>query len=215
VHGLWGTITTFNQSRLLLPLFMCHLLQWVETAEYMIQDFELWYSVSVQIFLGISTGHSVFRVTYLTATARAVYQATYRLIHTYHAIPLSCHAKKGLDCVFLIWFTQCGHVWFTHAMPQPCCSESDLSRPQHGCSMGMAWHMWISISCPEMACRWPARVRLLPPTAWSPTKFVIRKHSNPLDCRTSSSHISSYQADLCEGHGTVGEWQGHGMACVN
>jgi len=28
-----------------------------------------------------------------------------------------CHATKGLECVFPIWFTQCGSVWFTLAMP--------------------------------------------------------------------------------------------------
>jgi hypothetical protein len=39
------------------------------------------------------------------------------LIHTYHAVPLPCRSAKGLDCVFPIWFTQCGHVWFTHTMP--------------------------------------------------------------------------------------------------
>jgi hypothetical protein len=56
-----------------------------------------------------------------------------RLIHTYHAVPMSrpCRAAKCLDCVIPIWFTQCGRVWFTHAMPQPCRSESDFSRPRH------------------------------------------------------------------------------------
>jgi hypothetical protein len=33
--------------------------------------------------------------------------------------------------------------------------------------------------------------------------------------RTSSSDISGYHAGFHEGHGTVGEWQGRGMACVN
>jgi hypothetical protein len=49
-----------------------------------------------------------------------------------------------------------------------------------------------------------------------------QKHTNPLNCRTSSSNISGYHADFYEGHGTVGEWlglgtawQGLGMACVN
>jgi hypothetical protein len=37
-----------------------------------------------------------------------------------HAVLLPCHAAKGLDCVFPIWFTQCGHVRFTHSMPRPC-----------------------------------------------------------------------------------------------
>jgi hypothetical protein len=37
-----------------------------------------------------------------------------------HAFLLPCLSAKGLDCVFLIWFTQCGHVWFTQTMPFPC-----------------------------------------------------------------------------------------------
>jgi hypothetical protein len=42
-----------------------------------------------------------------------------------------------------------------------------------------------------------------------------QQHTNPLNCETSSSDISGYQADFHEGHGTVGEWQGSEMACVN
>jgi hypothetical protein len=30
-----------------------------------------------------------------------------------HAVPLPCRAAKGLECVFPIWFTQCGRVWLT------------------------------------------------------------------------------------------------------
>jgi hypothetical protein len=32
-----------------------------------------------------------------------------------------------------------------------------------------------------------------------------------LNCRTSPSDISGYYAGIHERHGTVGEWQGHGM----
>jgi hypothetical protein len=42
-----------------------------------------------------------------------------------------------------------------------------------------------------------------------------QKHTNPLNCRISISDISGYHADFHEGHGTVGEWQGRGMACGN
>jgi hypothetical protein len=42
-----------------------------------------------------------------------------------------------------------------------------------------------------------------------------QKHTNPLNCTISSSDISGYHADVHEGHGTVGEWQGRGMACLN
>jgi hypothetical protein len=30
-----------------------------------------------------------------------------------HSMPRPCRAAKGLECVFPIWFTQCGSVWFT------------------------------------------------------------------------------------------------------
>jgi hypothetical protein len=42
-----------------------------------------------------------------------------------------------------------------------------------------------------------------------------QKHRNPLNCMTSSSDISGYHAEFHERHGTVGEWQGRGMVCVN
>jgi hypothetical protein len=50
-----------------------------------------------------------------------------------HAVPLPCHAAKGLECVFPIWFTQCGRVWFTLAVPCPCPAPTMpfFSRPQH------------------------------------------------------------------------------------
>jgi hypothetical protein len=44
---------------------------------------------------------------------------------------------------------------------------------------------------------------------------VYQKHTNPLDCRTSSSDISGYHADFQEERGNVREWQGRGMVCMN
>jgi hypothetical protein len=46
-----------------------------------------------------------------------------------------------------------------------------------------------------------------------PRRFFYQKHTNPLNCRTSSSDISGYHAEFNEGHGTVGEWQECGMSC--
>jgi hypothetical protein len=42
-----------------------------------------------------------------------------------------------------------------------------------------------------------------------------QKHTYPFNWRTSRSDITGYHADFHVGHGTVGEWQGRGMACVN
>ena len=50
-----------------------------------------------------------------------------------HAVPLPCRAAKGLECVFPIWFAQCGRVRFTLAMSCPCYAPTMpfFSRPQH------------------------------------------------------------------------------------
>jgi hypothetical protein len=77
--------------------------------------------------------------------------------------------------------------------------------------MGMAWHVLISIGRPEMACGRPARFQLLPATTRNFTKIVNQKHSNPFNCRTSSSYIAGYEVEFHEGQSTVAEWQGRGM----
>jgi hypothetical protein len=43
-------------------------------------------------------------------------------------------------------------------------------------------------------------------------EVCYQKHTNPFNCRTSSSDISGYHADFHGRHGTVGEWQGRGTA---
>ena len=50
-----------------------------------------------------------------------------------HAFPLPCRAAKVLECVVHIWFTQCGRVWVTLAMPRPCLALTMpfFSRPRH------------------------------------------------------------------------------------
>ena len=48
-----------------------------------------------------------------------------------HSMPFPCRAAKGLECVFPIWFTQRGRVWFTLAMPWPCRSSQGHSTEQH------------------------------------------------------------------------------------
>jgi hypothetical protein len=46
---------------------------------------------------------------------------------------MPCRAAKGLECVFPIWFTQCGRVWFTLTMSHPChaLNMPFFSRPRH------------------------------------------------------------------------------------
>jgi len=138
-------------------------------------------------------------------------------------MPCPCRAAKCLECVFPIWFTQCGRVWFTLAMPCPCHAVLLNATAQHV-------HL-------ETACGLPVRLRLLPATTRSSTKVVIRsitisdadgqcetkqrlswtskrvvathyKKDDLLNCWTNSSDISGYHADFHEAQGTVGE--GHG-----
>jgi hypothetical protein len=45
--------------------------------------------------------------------------------------------------------------------------------------------------------------------------YIAEFHEDCYQNQNSSSFISVYHADFHEGHGTVGEWQGRGMACVN
>jgi hypothetical protein len=136
-----------------------------------------------------------------------------------HAVPLPCHAAKGLDSVFPIWFMQCGHVWFTHAMLCPCHAttmpfwkrllKAMHSTARHGHGM-----------CELTSAVQRRHVGDLPAFCFFGYQAEFRegcyqKHPNPLNWRTDSSDISGYQTDFHGGHGTVGEWQGCGMACVN
>jgi hypothetical protein len=140
-----------------------------------------------------------------------------------HAVPLPCRAAKGLDCVFPIWFTKRSRVWFTHAMPRPCHtttmpSGSDFLRPRHSAAWarhryGMTYENYHRPSRDGM---WAISPRSA--SSGYHAEFhggCYQKHTNPLNCRIRNSDISGYHADFHEGHGTVGEWQGRGMECVN
>jgi hypothetical protein len=76
-----------------------------------------------------------------------------RLIHTYYAVPMSrpCRADKGLYCIFSIWFTKCGRVWFTHAIPRPCHAMTmpfwkRLLKATKQRGMEMAWHCELALA---------------------------------------------------------------------
>jgi hypothetical protein len=134
-----------------------------------------------------------------------------------HALadPLPYRAAKGLDYVFPIWFTQCGHVWFTYAMLRPC----------HATTMSF-WKRLLKATVQHrhgMACvkqYRPSRdgiwvTCLSSASSGYQTEFnegCYQKHTNPLNCRTSISDISGYLVDFHEGHSSVREWQGRRMA---
>jgi hypothetical protein len=67
-----------------------------------------------------------------------------------HAVPLPCLAAKGLEHVFPIWFTECGRVWFTFALPWPCRAHAMLwpcrSSQGHGTARPSREDLWAT--CP-------------------------------------------------------------------
>jgi hypothetical protein len=139
-----------------------------------------------------------------------------------HAVPLLCLAAKALDCVFPIWFTQCGRVGFTHAMPRPCHAET-MSFWKRLLKATAQRDMGAALACHgtcELASVGQRRhVDDLPAFGFlrlphGVPRDCYQKHTSPLNCRTSSSDIFGYHAGFHEGHGTVGEWQGRDMACM-
>jgi hypothetical protein len=76
------------------------------------------------------------KITWTNAMHRL--QADSHILSRAHAVPMPCRAAKGLECVFRIWFTQCGRVWFTLAMPRPCHAVTMpfFSRPRHSTVVG-------------------------------------------------------------------------------
>jgi hypothetical protein len=143
-----------------------------------------------------------------------------------HAVPLPCRAAKALECVFPIWFTQCGSVWFTLAMPRTyhALTMPFFSRPRNSTAV----ERWPVGYLPafgffRLARGVPRRLlseayqsssqRSIPTTVKSGSSTLQK--DDLLNCWTSSSDISGYHADFHEGHGTVGAGQGCGIACVN
>jgi len=61
-----------------------------------------------------------------------------------HSMPCPCRAAKGLECVFPIWFTQCGRVWCTPAMPRPCHALTCRSSQGHGTARPSRDGLWAT-----------------------------------------------------------------------
>jgi hypothetical protein len=96
-----------------------------------------------------------------------------------------------------------------HAMTMPFWNQHLKAMAQGGVSM--AWQMWISNGRPARDGMWATCPRSASSGYRAEIHKGYQKHTNPLNCRASSSDISSYHADFHEGHGTVREWHRHGM----
>ena len=154
-----------------------------------------------------------------------------------HAVPLPCQAAKGLEYVFPVWFTQCGRVWFTLAMPRPCHPRPCHSSPGHGTAWPSREGLWAN--CQRFASSGyqvefhEVVIRRIPISdaggqcetehrlSWTRKRVVVAhyKKDDLLHCWTSSSDISGYHADIHEGHwhcrSRAGARHGNGMLCVN
>jgi hypothetical protein len=137
-----------------------------------------------------------------------------------HAVHLPCRAAKCLDCVFPIWFTQCGRDWFTLVMPRPCHARA-MPRPCHATTMPF-WKRLLKTKAQRvMGASWalhgmcelasavqrrhvgdlPAFCSFGSHAEFHETRY---KQTTPWNCRTRISDISGDPADFHEGHGTVG-----------
>jgi hypothetical protein len=123
-------------------------------------------------------------------------------------MPFPCHAVTLMVLIVSLHITA---VFDSHmpcrarAMPRPCRSEIDFSRPRYSAA-------WARHGMCELASAVQRRHvgDLLAFGFFQLPRGVPRRllleASNPLNCRTSSSDITGYYADF-HGHGTVGEWQ--------
>jgi hypothetical protein len=132
-----------------------------------------------------------------------------------HAVPMPCPCRAAIASLPFDLHTAAVFDLYmpyrAHAAPVPrhetCRSESGFSRPRHRAVWARHGH---SMACVRPCPRWAS--------SGYRTEFhegCYRKLTNPLNCKTSSSYISDYHADFPDGHGTVGDWQGNGMTCVN
>ena len=142
-----------------------------------------------------------------------------------HAIPLPCHAM----CLsHMIYTVQLCLIHICRALPmlRPChaltmpffsrpCRSTAIERRPMG-YLPMFGFFWLPHGVPQrlLSEAYQSSSQWSMPTTVKSGSSTLQK-DDLLNCWTSSSDISSYHADLYKGHGTVGAWQGHSMACVN
>jgi hypothetical protein len=103
-----------------------------------------------------------------------------------------------------------------HAVSVPCHDHAFLKATSQGHGTArhgrcMSWRMLNSIGRPETRLGYlPALISFC--YHEDIHEGCYQKHTNRLNCRTSSSENSGYHADFHERQDTVRKWQGHGTA---
>ena len=119
-----------------------------------------------------------------------------------HAVSLPFRAAKGLECVFPIWFTQCGRVWFSLATPCPCHAPTMPSSQGHSTARPSSLECVFPIWFTQCGRVWFTLVIPCPCHALT-MPFSRPQHSTAVERR---------QCCGLEKNGTVGAWH---MASVN
>ena len=110
-----------------------------------------------------------------------------------HSMPCPCPAAKGLECVFPIWLTHCGRVWFTVVMP--CSDHAVLLKARAQPSLD-------------------GRAVALRRTAWSEHGMASVNQTRPY-CVNQMGTTHSKPLAARHGRGTAWARHGNGMLCVN
>jgi hypothetical protein len=132
---------------------------------------------------------------------------------------MPCHSSQGFDCVFHIYIHSAA-VFDSHmpcrarAVPMPCHDHAvlKLTSQDHGTARHGNDVVCVNKHRPSKDGMWAT----CPHSASSGYHAKFREgYYQKSGSRTSSSDISVCHADFHEEHGTAGEWQGRGMACVS
>jgi hypothetical protein len=96
-----------------------------------------------------------------------------------HAVPLPCRAAKGLECVFPIWLTQCGCVWFTlyifmNQTRPHCVNQMGKTHSKHLAARHGRGRAWARHAMCESAYK-----------AYKDSYIACRAHAIPLPCRAT------------------------------
>jgi hypothetical protein len=155
------------------------------------------------------------------------------------AVTLPCRSAKGLDCVFPIWFTQCGRVWSTHHavlmpfpcrspdMPRICFSESETAGSWQGRGRVAAGSRqgrgrltaWEQRGNGMVLCESNNSIGRLETACWPPANVRLRAATTQSSRKVVTRNIpisdTGGQCETKQHLSWTRERHGKGMVCVN